>query len=709
MIIIFIFLIILQVYSFTPKNYFTNPSFEEGVKGDDTKAVGWSTYGKGCKREKGGRTGNWSVHCVDVGGDCSYLQRVPVGTIQPGLNYNVSAWIKIKNANVTDSNYWMLSVEGCSYSCGVYLRSKNIEECKDGNCYDKWYFISSGRSQMTFKDCQYQATMSLRKDVVGEFWVDDLSFEIVIEDYLYGVDVVSWRQEVFEDEVEVRIATAFHWTVFEKGENCFFTLLIINEKGETVQKSTEFKTWFNFQQVVVSMKLLPKTLTPGMYTARVQFYNNITDRVEVVETVFKKTEKKKEYNIFVDVDNRCFVNGKLFFPIGAYVNTWNDMTADNFTDTSFNLLVSNAVANKERLDRIYERTKGQIRVLNGFESSCRQETVEAAVAYAEERVKQYKESPGLFGYYIADEPGLNWVEKMKAVNWKVRELDQHHITWAAVNDRTNMHRYKEGFDTVGIPCYPLQNVDDLHAIWVMTKQGRQRIGNARAMWNIPQIFDWTVYNKSFPKIDVTKEKPPTENQLRNMVYQWIASGGNGIIFYDFSELVVMHYKNDFFKEWAKVKKVAQELKDKYSAIIMSNIPVNPKYNLPIARGLDYSDYVTWRTFRYNFKDYILIVNPRNVNNYIYTFTKPSTATLKKMSGNSIIEINGDTVTCKMPGMDVLWFEGTDTQWNPDESGYSKPNLKSKFNTEEPKQVQPNAGYLNGNYLVLILILMILFY
>ena len=195
------FFFIIQIYSYTPKNYFTNPSFEEGVKGDDTKAVGWSTYGKGCKREKGGRTGNWCVHCIDTGGDCSYLQRVPVGTIQPGLNYNVSAWIKLKDVTV-DKNYWMLSVEGCSYSCGVYLRSNSIEKCKTGTCNDKWYFISSGRSQMTFKDCQYQATMSIRKDAIGEFWVDDVSFEIVIEDYLYSVDVISWRQEVFEDEVE---------------------------------------------------------------------------------------------------------------------------------------------------------------------------------------------------------------------------------------------------------------------------------------------------------------------------------------------------------------------------------------------------------------------------------------------------------------------------------------------------------------------------
>ena len=76
-----------------------------------------------------------------------------------------------------------------------------------------------------------------------------------------------------------------------------------------------------------------------------------------------------------------------------------------------------------------------------------------------------------------------------------------------------MGKFKEAFDVVGIDCYPLQYYESLEDIYIMAKQSRKLIINNRAQWDIPQFFDWEYYNQN------EKEKPPTESQLKQMVYQ----------------------------------------------------------------------------------------------------------------------------------------------------------------------------------------------
>ena len=113
-------------------------------------------------------------------------------------------------------------------------------------------------------------------------------------------------------------------------------------------------------------------------------------------------------------------------------------------------------------------------------------TIKSQVLY---NINQMKDSPGFFAYYIADEPAVQLIPFLREVTLTIREFDKDHVAWPAINNRLALRQYKEMFDVVGIDCYPLQNYDDLHAIWVMATQSRLRVINNRAMWDIPQIFD----------------------------------------------------------------------------------------------------------------------------------------------------------------------------------------------------------------------------
>ena len=89
-------------------------------------------------------------------------------------------------------------------------------------------------------------------------------------------------------------------------------------------------------------------------------------------------------------------------------------------------------------------------------------------------------------------------------------------------------------------CYPLQYYEPLEDIYIVTMQGRKLMINNRAQWDIPQIFDW---ERIDPKM--TNEFPPSESQLKQMVHQFIAGGATGLIFFDYSDMKAMDYKNPF--------------------------------------------------------------------------------------------------------------------------------------------------------------------
>ena len=121
--------------------------------------------------------------------------------------------------------------------------------------------------------------------------------------------------------------------------------------------------------------------------------------------------------------------------------------------------------------------------------------------------------------------------------------------------------------------------------------------NNKAQWDIPQIFDWAIYNKR------EDERPPTEKQLKNMVYQWIGGGANGLIFYDYHEMKAMSHKNPFNIEWKKVLDVTNELKEKYVNIILSRTKINPNYIIPKFDGIGAHNLFSRRQFRYQGHDY----------------------------------------------------------------------------------------------------------
>lgn len=627
------------------ENIFKNPSFENGLSG-------WYIENRNClPTNETAHTGSYSLHCKSTANQSGFVAQW--NYLFPGLKYRISGYFKIKS--IGPGGYVSLLAEHGIYGIWSYPK------CPVNTtppCVDEWVYFSEVTTMYLSPDnVTYIMEVVSKGDT--EFWVDDIAFEMVTTDKLLrAAEVRSWRQEVFESKVEVLADLLITGTCFEKGDYLNLTLDVIDQSTqEVVRTITDYKIELRTENFLAIFILDPKGLKEGFYTMRVTMKNSLFGTTEVVETNMHKLGKKREYKRYIDNYNRVIDNGKPFFPLGLYTYTIfnNNTEIDTITDSPFNLVLVPTTETKH-IDHIYNRSNGKIRSIVSLNCvttiSSNRTKMDQAIECAEKRSKMWSKSDGFFGYYLFDEPPLGAIPSMREVTLKLREIDYDHFIYPVINKRLNLHLYKEGFDVVGNDVYPVQHYDDLRAVAIVARQGRDRVMNSRAMWNVPQIFDWTVYNH-------TDEKPPTEKQLRHMTYQFIVGGGMGIIYYHYSEMQVMSWKNPVDKEWAKVKKVAKELQDKYVPIIMSGLDINPGLKLPVVE--DYMCYA--RFFRYNGHDYVLAVN--GWDNRVITckfWVTNSTKTITKIEGESKIKRDGNKVTFDMPAMDIVWLKMSDSEF-----------------------------------------------
>ena len=86
---------------------------------------------------------------------------------------------------------------------------------------------------------------------------------------------------------------------------------------------------------------------------------------------------------------------------------------------------------------------------------------------------------------------------------------------------------------------------------------------SRAMWQVPQAFDWAYYAAKRGVNKSPDMRMPTRDEMRSMTWQAIACGANGIIYYYFEDA----YRRGGTKEenerrWADICAVAHEVKEK---------------------------------------------------------------------------------------------------------------------------------------------------
>jgi len=510
---------------------------------------------------------------------------------------------------------------------------------------------------------------------------------------------------VFEDEIEVYVSMLINGTAHEDGKNFLLVVEVVDEKGDIVQTLTNYKLGDSEESRIATFTLNPSELKAGYYKLRAKSKDLLFDGIEeTIETTIRKLEKKRESSFYVDHKTKvAYESGKPFFPLGIYTYAFNDTTIDNITDSPFNLIVSYRTLSKSQVDYVYERSNGRLRVIHilaTFKScSGSQAEIDENYTVTVNRINELKESPGLFGYYVADEPNLCLAPLIRNISLTIRDLDPKHFSYAVFGYPDEYDTFKETSDVMGVDPYPCQFFTKLESVYINSSEARKRTCNSRGMWHVVQIFDWERYAFKFAGlykqkgIDISQERPPSEQQLRQMVYQYVAGGAMGIIFYLYDDLVTMNYKNPFNEEWAKVKKVVSELSEKYVPIILSTYPGNPRFSFPYIDTRLEKNYFGWRKFYYNGFSYLLIVNilPKPQN---FSFTKPddlSESDFEMIMGSSKMTFDGNNITLEMPSTEVVWLRVYDKAYMPDQHKDSDSSSNGKSETHVVSSSNGKSG------------------
>ena len=403
------------------------------------------------------------------------------------------------------------------------------------------------------------------------------------------------------------------------------------------------------------------------------FLNN---KVETASTTFHVLDKKRNYDIYVDKHLRVIDHGKPFFPLGLMCGECKlEYFTKYFVNSPFNLVVNSA--SNETINQYYKAANQQIRIISNIlgntnydvNDETQKNTVHKKISNF---INSVKDNPGLFAYYGSNENPLTDVPQLKSNALCIREIDYNHPIWGVLNDRGNMHLYKEGLDCYGVDIYPGIHYDDLRSIYIVTREARDRVVNNLANWGVPQFFDWTIYGKE-------NEKPPGKDLMNQMMYQMIVGGANGIVWFDFHEMTKSPVSN-WETYWEDLKDITYNLKKKFVPIILSANKPSPGYDTTktwfddVNRGRPCG----LRFFRFNKADYILAVNPWRDLDKECIFDVPANATdFKILEGNSKLQKNGNTLTLKMPKIDVTWLKAKNNYYPYEEEEYDKGYFDSQ--------------------------------
>ena len=482
--------------------------------------------------------------------------------VQPGVAYRFGGWAKAVSFG-RDS-------DGAALYFDFY--DKNGKWI-DGLCSNaarkpgEWTKVE-GKTDHAPENAAYgEVLVFCSQKAVGEAVFDDLYFEPIEEAFLGDVWCSAYRNAAAEGKV--RFYAEFNAFAPEaKRKDLRMTFRIPRGRFEWVDLRTETKDGFARAEADVS------ELRYGM--APVQFWVTTGGVYMASKTVFfERFRGADPRKVHFDSRNRTIVDGKAFFPLGMYTSKVTPEDADLLVRSGFNCVMPywSWALDKPVLDHCRKVGLKVIpNIKDGFagERYCVKEVVDEPTgeAWVSEQVSRLKDHPAILAWYSCDESELSLVPRLRARQQLLERLDPDHPTWVVLYQADRIRKYMGTFDAVGTDPYPITDLgqypkatDGIRRAGDWTRQTVEGVfGGDRPVWQVPQAFDWAIIRGTEAERLAAPSRMPTEAELRNMSWQCLANGANGIVYYCLSELRVMEKRLPFEEAFARVANVAKDVR-----------------------------------------------------------------------------------------------------------------------------------------------------
>jgi len=303
--------------------------------------------------------------------------------------------------------------------------------------------------------------------------------------------------------------------------------------GEPVAEQT-----FPASESTAVVSLPIPELEVGRYVFAVALRRN-GETIERAETPIRKLPKV-EHEWRFDENNVLLHNGKPFLPFGWFGMAAAEMAKPDCPYTAahdYNAHWRTIEENRAILDVF--AAAGKVLTIDPYPSpkmldgpsAWGQPLSEEEAEALRQRVRALKDHPGLFAWYMADEPELTPAlpERIRQIRDVVNEEDPYHPCIMLNDTIAGIYKYVDGGDVLmpdpypcfvkgGLAALPIEKVSQFMQACNDAAQGR------RALWITPQAFNYGDYGRE-------NNRAPTFSELRNMTYQAVIEGTKGFLFY----------------------------------------------------------------------------------------------------------------------------------------------------------------------------------
>lgn len=571
-------------------NLVRNPGFEETDAAGAT--VGWDGRGAvyrlcdGCGRG-GGRGLAFENRDPDF-----YSFPAQQLDCEPGACYQFEVWVRTEGL-VGEETGATICIEW-SGADGKWMGGAYADGVRGTS--DGWVLVR-GRSRAIPADatrvvvCPY-----VRRGMTGRAWFDDLRVVRYHPPLAFTVSASCYRRVAASGPVTFSAALGLKDSGIRADECAAVFSFEDGAGGVLLERKPDVLT-DERAQVTLEVAELP----PGESRVRFAVAARGGAARGEASTTFRRAGDLPERRVHVDAHRRLIVDGRPFFPLGMYWGSVNEPELGVYAQGPFNCLMPYAGPDKGQMDACHARGLKVIYSIKDIyhgtrwaPAGIRSEADE--VGWITERVALHRRHPALLAWYINDELPVEMVDRLAARQRLMEELDPDHPTWVVLYQYDQVGQYMDTFDVIGTDPYPIPEKPAGTALeW--TRVTREQSHGSRAMWQVPQVFDWGGYRKGGER---AKARAPTLAEMRAMAWQCIAAGANGLVFYSFFDLHKMHERDPFEERWAGVCEMAGEIR-RLIPVLLSAEPV-PAISVAAPPAVE------TRAWRHDGAVYLLAVN-----------------------------------------------------------------------------------------------------
>jgi len=491
-------------------------------------------------------------------------------SLEPSETYRVSCWVRTEGVKPPKGEpgtkigvEWK---EANGRSHGTY--SKSITGTTD------WTQISFITPQVPegLKFCRVQVYTGYGK-TPGKAWFDDVTIEKIRLPPISGLYADAYRGAVAEDDaLLLKAQLALPRALLTNGL-VHVALRYAGTDGKMRERAPDA-----LEPGEAAFNLQANDLQAGEQTVRCTVATNGAVAGEASCRIVRMSAPPK-WRVRFDRLGRTLVEGKPFFPLGMYMGTVTATELDVYGEGAFNCLMPYQEPSREMLDLCEQKGLRVIYPLKevychtGWARMRKIRNLADEEAYVTQRVEAYKSHPAILAWYLNDEFGPEFADILAKRRALFERLDPDHPTWNCLYQVQQLNLYMDSIDCIGVDPYPVARRSiSMANDWTIL--ARRNTFGVRPVWMIPQAMDWRWFKSGNKK----RDRMPTEDEMRSMTWQMIASGANGLIYYAFHQMR-RNSGTNFPAYWAAVKSVAADVA-RFADVLVSDPGPDATANLP---------------------------------------------------------------------------------------------------------------------------------